>query len=59
MFFIARDTENSILESRYGEIVRTSDPEYLNLAQAITAETVRHRDSLSKKIEQLTKNKLL
>ena len=53
MLFIARDLEQSTLESNYGEIVKTNDIEYKNLINQILSETAVHRDRLNKKIQEI------
>ena len=53
MLFIARDLEQTALESSYVEIVRTIDLEYKNLISQILSDTVDHRDCLNKKIEEI------
>jgi hypothetical protein len=42
-YSVARDLENSLIESRIAEIVITDDPEYTALAQRVVADTRRHR----------------
>lgn len=50
---LARDMENSVIEKNYGEIVRTSDIEYLNLLKEIVQETVNHRKGIEQRIQIL------
>ena len=50
MLFIARDIEQSILESKYGEIIRTNDIEFQDLIRQIVLDTTTHKDSLNKKL---------
>ncbi|MBS1238359.1 MAG: hypothetical protein H6R39_19 [Deltaproteobacteria bacterium] len=47
---IARDIEQSFIESRYGEIVKTADVEYNTLVQKILNETARHKIKIDQKI---------
>ncbi len=56
MLIMARDIENSILESRYAEIVKTADIEYQTLLKNIMAQTQEHRKIIQEKIEK-TKTK--
>jgi hypothetical protein len=43
---LARDMEQSVLESKYGEIVQTTDVEYQGLMRQIVAETVAHKGKI-------------
>lgn len=52
VLFILRDTEQSLLESKYAEILRTKDIEYSNLVQEIMKQTEGHKTMLNKKIEE-------
>jgi hypothetical protein len=52
MLILARDIEQSILESHYGEIVKTDDGEYLNLMKNILSQTYDHRMMLQKKMDE-------
>ena len=45
-FFIARDIEQSLLENRYGEIVKTDDIEFKTLIGEIVSETEEHNTIL-------------
>lgn len=49
MIFFARDIEQSILESKYSEILKTNNAEYNKLAKQVVGETVSHK----KKIDDL------
>lgn len=53
MLIIARDIENSILESHYAEIVKTADSEYQTLMKDILAQTYEHRKSIQEKIDKV------
>ncbi|PKN63754.1 MAG: hypothetical protein CVU57_17615 [Deltaproteobacteria bacterium HGW-Deltaproteobacteria-15] len=52
-FFLAMDLENSVLETRYFEIVKSKDLEFQDLSSAIMKETFDHRDSLKMKVDSL------
>lgn len=51
--FIARDNEQSFLESRYNEVVKTEDIEYLTLVNTIVRETVNHKASIDREIRNI------
>lgn len=51
--FITRDIEHSLMEKNYGEIVKTSDPEYLMLVREIMEETGTHRNSIDERIQTM------
>lgn len=51
---IARDNELAIMESRYNEVVKTADIEYLTLVKEIVEDTAKHKqriDSMFAKIK--------
>jgi len=50
---IARDIERSILESNYGEIVKTDDIEYNTLLKDILSQTQEHKNMIQKKIMEI------
>ena len=50
--FILRDVEQSLLESKYTEILKTNDLEYNDLVKEIMAQTEGHKKMLSRKIEE-------
>lgn len=52
-FFLAMDLENSILETRYFEIVKSKDLEFLELSSKVMKETFDHRNTLKKKLDSL------
>ena len=52
--FLARDLEQSYLESKYVEIIKTEDKESKPLMREIYADTVFHREYLNKMISELT-----
>jgi len=56
-FFTARDFEQSILEDRYGEIVKSDDIEYIALTQEILSDTLTHKNRLDQKIKEITEDK--
>jgi len=49
---IALDIENSALERKYSEIVKTNDIEYQAISKTIDEETRAHRDKIRKKLEE-------
>lgn len=51
ILFISRDMEQSLLESRYTEILKTKDAEYQKLISEISSQTESHKKLLIKKIE--------
>jgi ferritin len=53
MLIVARDIEQSILESHYAEIVKTADPEYQSLMEGILSQTYEHKKIIQKKIEAM------
>jgi len=55
LLYMARDTEASVMEKFYGEIVRTSDVEYLTLLKEITQETLDHKRGIEERIQALKK----
>ncbi len=57
MLFIARDLENSLIESRFFEIVRTDNLDYLNLIGNIATETKAHREFIENKIREIKRSR--
>jgi hypothetical protein len=53
MLIMARDIEQSILESHYAEIVKTADLEYRTLMKDILSETYEHRKMIQEKINDV------
>ena len=53
MLFIARDIERALIESKYAEILKSSDPGFNNLVEEIDLDTVRHKYLLDNKIAGL------
>jgi len=51
VLFISRDIEQSLLESRYTEILKTKDTEYQKLISEIASQTESHKKMLINKIE--------
>lgn len=49
---IALDIENSALERRYSEIVKTNDIEYQTISKTIDEETKVHRDKITGKLTE-------
>lgn len=56
-FFIARDIEQSLLENRYGEIVKTDDIEFKTLIGEIVSETEEHKTILEHKCKERQRQK--
>jgi len=50
---MARDIEQSILESHYTEIVKTADLEYQTLMKGILSQTYEHKKIIQEKIDAL------
>ena len=48
--FIARDNEQAFLESRYSEVVKTEDIEYLTLVNTIVRDTLNHKATVDREI---------
>lgn len=55
MLFLARDIEQSILESKYSEFLKTNDIEYNELVKLIIRETVGHKKMIDDRISNLKK----
>lgn len=55
MFFLARDIEQSILESKYSDFLKTDDPRYNELVKLIVKETVDHKKMIDDEISRLKK----
>jgi len=53
MLIMARDIEQSVLESHYAEIVKTADIEYQTLMKGILSDTYVHKKTIQKKIDDL------
>ena len=53
MLIMARDIEQSILESHYAEIVKTADLEYQALMKAILSQTYEHKKIIQEKIKAM------
>ena len=52
MLIIARDIEQSLLESKYGEIVKTRERDYQRLIGEVTSQTDSHKRVLLAKIAE-------
>ena len=52
ILFISRDIEQSMLESKYTEILKTKDIKYQQLTTQIVLQTEMHKKFLVKKIEE-------
>jgi hypothetical protein len=57
MYFLARDFEQSVLESHYAEIVKTTDVEYQTLMKNILSQTQEHKKAIQKAIDDDVKTK--
>ena len=53
LLFIARDLEQSAIESKYFERVKSLDVEFQGLVEQLRIDTTTHRDALNKKIEEI------
>ena len=49
--------EQSLLETKPGEILKSRDMEYQNLLQTIESQTHAHKRKLAEKIEELKKSR--
>ena len=50
VLFLGVDLEQSFLESKYAEIIKTSDTEFQSLMREINADTLFHREYLNRKL---------
>ncbi len=50
VLFVARDIEESVLESRYAEIIRSDDKEFQRLIKQLVSDTALHKESLNQRI---------
>jgi hypothetical protein len=57
VFFIVRDIERSLIESKYDELVKTNDVEYQTLVKKIVSQTLGHHHKIEKKIEVIEREK--
>lgn len=53
MLILARDYEQSLLESRYGEVLKTDDVEYQTLLKEILSQTRVHGQIIQKNLDGL------
>ncbi len=51
-FFIARDIEQSLIEQKYSDVVKTDDFEYNSLIKETISQTLSHRNHFLKKIAE-------
>ena len=57
ILFMARELEQSVMESKCWEVVQTDNSEYKRLIQEINVETTNHRRVLDEKITETTSDK--
>ena len=48
----ARDLDQSIIESKYGEVIKTDDIEFRSLMSEVVSDTRSHLDRLNRKIKE-------
>jgi hypothetical protein len=53
LLFIARDMEQSLLETKWAELLKSKDMEYQNLLRTIESQTHSHKRKLEEKIEEV------
>jgi hypothetical protein len=53
ILIMARDIEQSVIESNYAEIVKTADVEYSTLVNVIIEQTYEHKKTISGKIAEM------
>jgi hypothetical protein len=53
ILFVARDLEQSLLETKPGEVLKTTDGEYGTLLREITSQTQAHKSRLQRRIGEL------
>ena len=53
LLFIARDMEQSLLENKWAELLKSKDMEYQNLLRTIESQTHSHKRKLEEKIEEV------
>ena len=51
MLNIARDTENSLMETNYQRIATTTNPEYTKLVNILMNQTMEHKKLITDKIK--------
>jgi len=56
ILILARDIEQSVLESHYAEIVKSNDIEYQTLMKEILSQTYEHKVAIQKKIDDSASN---
>lgn len=50
---LARDSEQSFIESKYSEVVKTDDIEYMSLVNEIVTDTNKHRQEIDRMIASI------
>lgn len=58
LLFMARDMEQSLLETKWGELLKSKDMEYQDLLQTIESQTHAHKRKLAQKIEEVKRSRL-
>jgi hypothetical protein len=53
VLFLSLDIEKSILESKYQDILKTTDHEYLQMIREITLQTNSHHRQIAHRVERL------
>ncbi len=53
VLFLSLDMEKSILESKYQDILKTTDHEYLQMIREITLQTNSHHRQIANRVERL------
>lgn len=53
IFAIARDIEESVIEAKHSDLLKTSNTQYLQLVQTIINETHDHKELLVKKLSEV------
>ena len=52
---LARDVEQSVLEAKWNEIVKTADAEFRVLIQAVVSETIAHKAKIAARLAVTSK----
>ena len=53
LLIIARDIENSLIENKFYELVRSKNEEFLKLIKEIKQQTMVHKSQLEERLKQL------
>ena len=53
IFLVARNFENSIIESKYGELVKSDKTGFLSAFREILRQTIEHKEMIESKIKEL------